>query len=154
MMAKPESKDAKPGAVQVETARRLLRAHGVDDAAFTKATKTAKQKLDIPADADAAEAWLLGSIPQLRRWWGGRCLTCAHWSDWPADGLAGTCRELTASKDGIYVVGTDGTPEASTLPTFGCILWAELPEDDATLRARTELAMALGLLPTMPEDDA
>lgn len=146
-MAKPEPKDAKPGAVQVETARRLLRAHGVDDAAFTKAMKAVKQKLDIPPDADAAEAWLLGSIPQLRRWWGGRCLTCAHWAT-----ETGAC-------DAIGAVDTDalvnvGRPAAVTSPTFGCILWAELPEDDATLRTRTELAMALGLLPTMPEDDA
>lgn len=145
-MAK-KADDSTPGAVQVETARRVLRAHGVDDAAFVEAAKTTKreqaalaaedkQARGIPADATPAEVWLIGSMAQLRRWWGGRCLTCQHWTLGAND--TGTCDTLNLT-------------DPATAATFGCLLWAELPEDDDTLRTRTELAMALGLLPTMPE---
>lgn len=155
--SKPDS--AAQSAASVEIARRLLRAHGIIDEAFSEAaaatkrrqdalTAEDKQARDIPPDADPAEVWLLGSIPQMQRFWGGRCLTCQHWTA-NTRGNHGACDAIGAANTDKLV--NVGRPDVVTEATFGCILWAEFPEDDATLRARAELAMALGLLPVMPD---
>lgn len=189
------------GLPTIETARRLLRSHGIDDAKLAEAAKQHQRQweqaqeaprdwptvlaaweaehpqpeFDDDADPETVlqgieghvaaldeakrawqrEVWLAGSVKQLQRHWGGRCISCAQWTQptSPERDDHGVCRAILAdSTDGLVRLANSDRKLIATVAQFGCICWGEIPADDAeTLRARAELAMALGMLPRMPE---
>ncbi len=121
-----------------------------------------------PEQAQAAkrEQWIEGSIPQLRRFWSGRCVTCANWS--PTTAAKGTCAAIPLKKNNNLI--TIDTTTAVTAAEFGCILWSELTpeltevvieEKNVTevihkeltgpIRDRVEQAIALKLMDDVPD---
>lgn len=147
MPATPAADEPKPS--DRDLAWRVLRVAGIDldrlpvDARehFRIARERARETpAEFPADPRAA--WTVHSIRNLHRFFGGRCVSCANWT--PGANGAGTCAEVSAA------IGfkTPGATDA----VFGCTRYAEIPTaEQATLEARTELAMGLGLL--MPYAD-
>lgn len=154
----------------IDTARRLLRSHGIDDAQLAEQAMLLRRQWEA-AQAEAEHAiaeqngddvepmapetvWLLGSVLQLQRQWGGRCISCRHWDTSPMnDGTPyGYCPRVVDRETDTLVKA--GRVSIETFAPFGCICWEEIPADDPeTLRARTEIAMAIGLLPQMPEGE-
>lgn len=113
------------------------------------------------------EAWVTGSIPQLRRIWSGRCVTCANWSATSAKSDLGDCSKLTAKATNKQVNVGDGS--AVTAAAFGCVLWSEIKpkltdvetkqrdgaeiaqrEISGPIRERVEHAIAIGLMDDVP----
>ncbi len=135
-------------------AHRIVRAAGVDTEKLNEAAKDAlgmlrKRQRDDAEDKDAPlpdalETWMTHSGRQLQRFFGGRCISCVNWT--PKHDNAGTCTALPAQLEYKTSAPTDAA--------FGCTLYQELPADDAaTIRARTELAIALELLQPFPGED-
>lgn len=145
----------------IALATRIMRAAGIPSDAITAAAPTMLQKLEAldrqrAKDAtpegqefrdkltDPRELWTHHSALTLHRFFAGRCLTCRNWQQGKDD--IGSCSVVTA------YLGYK-TP-APTEATWGCLLYAEIPvEDEKTITARTELAMALGLLQPYPGTD-
>ena len=136
-----------------DLARRIVRAAGFTDDQLTDAARQQFERVQEaaakePTDPEAPvltpqELWMVNSGRQLQRFFGGRCITCSLWTPPVSDG-GGTCPIVAAvPKSGVAIL-TAG---------FGCTAWAEIAADgQATLTARTELAMAIGLLEPYPGD--
>lgn len=116
------------------------------------------------------EEWIAGSIPQLRLFWGARCLTCANWSEPTGRASKGACSWLgsNASTDSI---GGVGSGSVTTAPSFGCTGWTEITPEmtevviehrgktetvskelSGPIRARVEHAIALKLMDDVPDE--
>lgn len=166
-MDEQQNPDSRPVTVsQIETIRRLFRAWDVDgqqlDAAAEKlrAERAAQHKRAVVA-GEAADAltpygvWLRGSMAQLQRVWAGRCVSCQHWTHEGGQlaPMVGECgvMHLDETNPQINIIQNVQRAVATSAP-FGCILWDEI-EQREVLEARTELAMAIGFLPGMPEGD-
>lgn len=124
------------------------------------------------AQATAREQWLVGSIPQLRRFWGGRCVTCANWT--PTTANKGTCAALPLKKNNTLI--TIDVATAVTAAEFGCVLWSEITPElsdveaeiprvgqkpeirivhqelTGPIRERLEHAIAIKLMDDVPDD--
>lgn len=134
-------------------AERIIAAAGVDVAALPDSAKAQFERAQEaaakePIDPDAPvlserEQWTRNAGKQLRRFFGGRCLTCVHWT--PADAGPGACPYIAiAPKAGVVIL----------TPGFGCTLWGEIPADDlVTIDTRTNLAMALEFVHPYPEPE-
>lgn len=138
----------------IELATRIVRAAGIASDAITEAAPTMLQRLEAKDRQDAEdgaipitdprELWAKHSAKTMHRFFAGRCLTCSNWIQGKDD--AGTCSVVTA-----YLGYKTAAP---TEATWGCMLYQEIPVDDAdTITARTELAFALGLLQPYPGED-
>lgn len=113
---------------------------------------------------DPADDWRIGSSRQLPRLLSGHCISCANWSS--TTGSKGTCAAIPATKNDKLVTVPAG--EVTTDATFGCNLHAEIApalfvdpvpgetpagfgREETALMERTDLALALGLLPGAPD---
>lgn len=96
-------------------------------------------------DLTAADYWVLGTAPQLRRQWSGTCLTCAHWTAPAGKGL-GTCAEIGDSD----IIDLGRKPTVATAHNFGCRLWSEIPEGDPIVE-RAGYALEAAHMDAMPE---
>lgn len=147
-----------------DLARRIVHAAGISESELSKKAKETLNRLvtvekqrviDNPevAPADPRELWQENSAKQLRRWFGGRCITCAHWQQ-PSESGPGECTWLERSP--AEQIELPAGVVAKTPATFGCILWTELDEtkDAAKIAARTELGMELKLIDRYPGDKA
>lgn len=124
-------------------------------------------------DKTPAQRWLDGSTAQLSRFWGGRCVTCLHWTV-NALGNHGTCAAIGMAKNDSMI--DVGRVTATTKAEFGCVLWTEIAgeiqrhesgaavigddgkpvrvgqdEADAEMTARADRAIRMGLLDAMPD---
>lgn len=147
-----------------DLARRIVHAAGISDSDLSARAKQTLNRLVLAdrervaqnpdqAPKDPRELWQANSAQQLRRWFGGRCITCAHWQQ-PSESGPGECSWLERSPSEQIDL-----PEgviAKTPATFGCVLWTELDEtkDAAKIADRTELAMELKLIDRYPGDKA
>ena len=146
------AKSTKPA--DVELASRILRAAGIDDEVLAAAAdtqlreltakdRTAAKETGEPV-TDPRELWAIHSAKTLHRFFAGRCISCRNWVPKEADGTCVTVSEAIGFK-------TAGTTTAA----WGCASYAEIPAAETeTRRARTELAIDLGLLPSYPDPDA
>lgn len=145
-------------------AHRILRAAGVDQERLSESARASfdllrkRQREDAEDKAaplpDARETWMFHSGKQLHRLFGGRCISCRDWQN-PTTGGTGICAAIPAKESDDQISSAMPIPEIETASVFGCTLYAELPVDDAaTIRARTELAIALELLQPFPGEDA
>lgn len=160
MATKKSTKSSETTPHDHDLARRIVRAAGITDDALTDAAKVDlnrliavdRQRVDDDPEAqptDPRALWDANSAKQLRRWFGGRCITCAHWQPPESAEAQGQCAWLDASPNDLVTLPGPGV--AKTAPTYGDILWTEIPaEDPETLQARTQLAMSLGLLQPFP----
>ena len=135
-------------------ANRILRAAGVAPETVTVAAESslarliAKDKQDAKdrgvAETDPAELWTKHSAKNLVRFFAGRCISCSAWGH--KDGDEGSCH-VVSEAIGFKSPGT-------TTAVWGCTSYQDLPvEDGETIRARTELAFSLGLLPAYRAPD-
>ena len=122
------------------------------------------------AKAAARETWVDGSIPKLRRSWGGRCLTCDNWSPTPRAANLGDCSAISATGHN-KLINIGPQTAVVTAAEFGCLLWQEITpvmtevviehkgkveivhkELSGPIRERTEHAIALTLIPDVPDE--
>lgn len=135
-----------------ELARRIIRAAGIDDAALAESARVQFERAAAVAPVADGESltseqqWTRNSSAQLQRWFAGFCLSCRHWT--PTTDDRGTCATITGTPERVTF---GGNAAATSTATWGCHCYEEIPGDDPdTLTARTELAMALGMLQPYP----